>query len=113
MTPRRKKLAQLARLARVKADIAKVGAAETRRSLDALNAEAACLRAERSVIAGQTADPADAMTAARWLSACDAKLRVLALKEASLRADHEIRLDRARQAEGRRQVLTRLSDQAS
>lgn len=113
MTPRRKKLAQLARLARVKADIAKAGAAETRRSLDALNVEAACLQAERSVIVGQTADPADAMTAARWLSACDAKLRVLALKEASLRADHEIRLDRARQAEGRRQVLTRLSDQAS
>lgn len=113
MTPRGKRLVQLALLARVKADIAKAGAAETRRSLDALNAGAACLRAERSVIAGQTADPADAMTAARWLSACDAKLRVLALKEASLRADHEIRLDRARQAEGRRQVLTRLSDQAS
>ena len=114
MTPAaRKRLALLAGIAEIKATRAKAEAATELRQVQDRQADIDRLRKRKAAIEPALQDPATALQAARWMVGCEADLQARSRDMANARASLEVARDRARYEEGRRQVLDKLSGQAS
>ena len=109
----RKRLALLAGIAEIKATRAKAEAATELRQVQDRQADIDRLRKRKAAIAPALQDPATALQAARWMVGCEADLQARSRDMANARVSLEVARDRARYEEGRRQVLDKLSGQAS
>lgn len=114
MSPaKRKRLQLLAEIAEIKATRAKAHAADELQKVQQNKADLDRVNARKAAISPALQDPATALQAARWMTGCDARVQAMSRDMAMARAGLEDARDRARYEEGRRQVLARLSGQAS
>jgi len=108
-----KRLALLTQIAEIKATRAKAAAAARLRHLQALEMQRSEIVQMKSRVQPGLADPAVAAQTARWMAGFDAKMRELSAKTARARVGVETEREKARFEEGRRQVLSKLGNQAS
>ena len=113
MKPRPARLQALTAIARLRADRALSDLAEACGACAALERDLDRMAAERRRHLGAAPAPGQGAALARWLRADAARRRDLLGKLARNRARRQVLEDAARQEEGRRQALDRLSGQAS
>ncbi len=113
MTRRAEKLQRLTELAELRAAHATARLRRARTEAEAAYAMQERLRADRAAQIEATPDPSSARIRAEWLRKSNQDLRTQSAVAAREQAKVDTLLDVAREEEGRRQALARLSDQAS
>lgn len=108
-----RRLALLTQIAEIKATQAKAAAATRLRHLQALETRRSDLMEKKLQVRPGLLDPATAAQTARWMAGFDTRMRDLSAEAARSRVGAEEARDLARFEEGRRQVLSKLGDQAS
>jgi len=108
-----KRLALLTQIAEIKSTRAKAAAATRLRHLQALETQRSDIIEKKSKVQLGLFDPATAAQTARWMTGFDKKMQDLSAETARARVGAEMARDSARFEEGRRQVLSKLGDQAS
>jgi hypothetical protein len=108
-----KRLALLTQIAEIKATRAKSVAATRMRHLHALETQRSEILQKKHEVQPGLLDPATAAQTARWMTGFETKMRELSAETARARVGAETARETARFEEGRRQVLSKLGDQAS
>ncbi len=107
------RLKPLLQIAETRASLAISDAATARRKKDATAAELSRLQGSRQEILATANTPEVARVATKWLIHYELRTVDLTAKLARLQAELDSALDKARQEEGRRQVLKKIEGQAS